>query len=58
MKKISVSVSYDEEKLSTIKLYLEPKGIHVEDEIINLLDTLYAKNVPSSVREYLSFLHF
>ena len=30
MKKISVSVSYDEEKLSTIKLYLEPKGIHVE----------------------------
>ena len=45
MKKISVSVSYDEEKLSTIKLYLEPKGIHVEDEIINLLDTLYAKNV-------------
>lgn len=50
MKKISVSVSYDEEKLSTIKLYLEPKGIHVEDEIINLLDTLYAKNVPSSVR--------
>ena len=44
MKKISVSVSYDEEKLSTIKLYLEP---------INLLDTLYAKNVPSSVREYL-----
>lgn len=53
MNKISVSVSYDEEKLSTIKLYLEPKGIHVEDEIINLLDTLYAKNVPSSVREYL-----
>ena len=54
MKKISVSVSYDEEKLSTIKLYLEPKGIHVEDEIINLLDTLYAKNVPSSVREFLN----
>lgn len=28
MKKISVSVSYDEEKLSTLRLYLEQKGIH------------------------------
>lgn len=27
MKKISVSISYDEEKLSTLRLYLEQKGI-------------------------------
>ena len=31
MKKISVSVSYDEEKLSTLRLYLEQKGMQVED---------------------------
>ena len=53
MKKVSVSVSYDEEKLSTLRLYLEQKGMQVEDELTKSLDTLYAKNVPSSVREYL-----
>lgn len=31
MKKISVSVSYDEEKLSTLRLYLEQKGMQVEN---------------------------
>lgn len=54
MKKISVSVSYDEEKLSTLRLYLEQKGMKVEDELIKSLDTLYAKNVPAGVREYLN----
>ncbi len=54
MKKISVSVSYDEEKLSTLKLYLEQKGMQVEDELTKSLDTLYAKNVPAGVREFLN----
>ena len=53
MKKISVSVSYDEEKLSTLRLYLEQKGMQVEDELTKSLDTLYAKNVPAGVREFL-----
>ena len=54
MKKISVSVSYDEEKLSTLRLYLEQKGMQVEDELTKSLDTLYAKNVPAGVREFLN----
>ena len=54
MKKISVSVSYDEEKLSTLKLYLEQKGMRVEEELTKSLDTLYMKNVPAGVREFLS----
>lgn len=53
MKKISVSVSYDEEKLSTLRLYLEQKGVLIEDELTKSLDTLYAKNVPAGVREFL-----
>lgn len=52
MKKISVSVSYDEEKLSTLRLYLEQKGMQVEEELTKSLDTLYAKNVPTGVREF------
>lgn len=54
MKKISVSVSYDEEKLSTLRLYLEQKGMQVEDELTKSLDTLYAKNVPAGVREFMN----
>ena len=54
MKKISVSVSYDEEKLSTLRLYLEQKGMQVEEELTKSLDTLYAKNVPTGVREFLN----
>lgn len=54
MKKISVSIAYDEEKLSTLKLYLEQKGMQVEDELTKSLDILYAKNVPAGVREFLN----
>lgn len=54
MKKITVSVSYDKEKLSTLRLYLEQKGMQVEDELTKSLDTLYAKNVPAGVREFLN----
>ena len=52
MKKMSISVSYDEEKLSTLRLYIKQKGIQVEEELIKSLDTLYAKNVPAGVREF------
>ena len=52
MKKTTVTVSYDEEKISALKLYLEQRGTQVEDELIKSLDTLYAKNVPSGVREF------
>ena len=45
MKKISVSVSYDEEKLSTLRLYLEQKGMQVEDELTKSLDTLYLPTI-------------
>lgn len=54
MKKISISVSYDEEKLSTLRLYLEQKGIQIEEELTKSLDALYAKNVPAGVREFLN----
>ena len=52
MKK-NISVSYDEEKLSALKMYLEQKGQTVEGELEKALETLYNKNVPSGVREYL-----
>ena len=49
MKKTTINISYDEEKLSALKIYLEQKGSQVEDELIKELDTLYSKNVPANV---------
>lgn len=53
MKKATVTVSYDEKKLDALKKYLMKKGIDFEDELIKSIDTLYSKNVPSAVKEYL-----
>lgn len=53
MKNIAVTISYDEEKFSALKLYLEQRGTQVEGELTKALDTLYTKTVPAGVREYI-----
>lgn len=53
MRKATVTVSYDEERLEALKKYLAKKGIDLEDEMVKSIDTLYSKNVPSAVKEYL-----
>lgn len=53
MKKTTVSVSFDDEKFSALKMYLEQRGQTVEGELEKALETLYAKTVPAGVREFL-----
>lgn len=53
MKKVSVTVQYDEEKLDTVKIFLEKKGLTLSNEIVKFIDGLYNKNVPTQVREFL-----
>ena len=53
MKKTTVTVSYDEEKVKALRLYLELKGSKLEDELTKIIETLYTKIVPTGVREYL-----
>lgn len=52
MKKVSVTVQYDEEKLSTIKIFMEKKGLNINDEIIKFIDSQYTKQVPAQVRDF------
>lgn len=52
MKKASVTVQYDEEKLNTLKLFLEKKNVNISDEIVKYIDSLYTKNVPAAVRDF------
>lgn len=53
MKKTSVSIPFDDEKLSALKMYLQQKNLTVESELEKALDNLYAKAVPVGVREFL-----
>lgn len=53
MKKTSVNISFDDEKLAALKMYLEQRGQTVEGELEKCMDTLYAKTVPAGVREFL-----
>ena len=52
MKKVSVTVQYDEEKLSTIKIFMEKKGLNINDEIVKFIDSQYTKQVPAQVRDF------
>ena len=53
MKKVAVTVSYDEEKLSTLRLYLTEKELQVEEVLVKALDSLFVKAVPQPVQHFL-----
>ena len=53
MKMATITVSFDEEKLNALKLYLDQKGTKTEDELGKALELLYTKTVPVGVREFI-----
>ncbi len=53
MKKTTITISFDEEKFSALKMYLTQKNMQVETELEKSLDTLYAKTVPAGVRDFI-----
>lgn len=54
MKKATLNFSYDEEKTKALRMYLELKGSNLESEVESIIDTLYTKNVPAPVREFIA----
>lgn len=53
MKKAVVTISFDEEKLSAIRLYMAPKGQTLEEAMNQMLEGFYAKFVPANVRDFI-----
>lgn len=53
MKKTTITISFDEEKLKALKMYLAQKNMQAESELEKALDTLYVKTVPAVVREFI-----
>ena len=53
MKKANITIAYDAEKLSALKLYLGQKNLSVEAELVAATDNLYIKTVPANVRDFI-----
>lgn len=53
MKKTNVTISFDEEKLSALRLYMEQKDLQLEDELTKAVEGFYGKHVPANVREFI-----
>lgn len=52
MKKTTISIFYAEERLSTIKIFMEKKGLNLNNEIVKFIDSQYTKQVPAQVRDF------
>ena len=53
MKKTSVSIMYDDEKLNAIRLYMSQRDLDFKEKLEKSVDALYAKYVPANVREFI-----
>jgi hypothetical protein len=53
MKKTTISISYDEEKLNALRLFLEQKGLALDAELEGFISKLFKRVVPQNVQEYL-----
>ena len=53
MKKETIAISLEAEKLRAIKKYMEKKEADLQAEMADQLQKLYEKYVPANVREYI-----
>lgn len=53
MKKTSVSIMYDNEKLNAIRLYMSQRDLDFKEELEKSVDSLYTKYVPANVRKFI-----
>ena len=53
MSKKTITISFDEEKLNALKMYLGQKNTQAEKELEKALEMLYTKTVPAGVREFI-----
>ena len=45
MKQVSIQISYDDERLEAMRIFLSENGTTIEDELLSALDAIYRKNV-------------
>lgn len=52
--KRNISIPIDEERLTTLRIYMEQKNVDLEEELTKAIDSLYLKYVPTAVRDFFS----
>ena len=53
MKKTTIAISFEQEKLKAVQFYMGRSGTSLEAELDDFMVRLYKKFVPSQTREYL-----
>lgn len=53
MQNEKITIEFDAEKYRALKIFSGKKGINVNDELTDLLEKLYQKNVPTGVKEFI-----
>lgn len=53
LRKVNVTFSYDDEKLSAIKMYMEQKELNFSEELVKAVEGMYSKYVPLTVRDFI-----
>lgn len=52
MKKVSIKIEYEEEKLKALDVSLKEKDRELNNELTSFLDGLYQKNVPKLLKKF------
>ena len=50
--KRNISIPIDEERLTTLRIYMDQKNVDLEEELTKAIDSLYLKYVPIAVRDF------
>ncbi len=53
MKKTTIAISFDEEKLKALNRFTKKKNIDYRKELEDFVEKLYQKHVPVAVRDYI-----
>lgn len=57
IKKVSITVQYEDEKLDALNYNLEKSNRNLESELVEKIQSIYEEVVPESTREYLDYKH-
>ena len=53
MKQTTIQFTYEDSKLNAIRFYLTAKNSELDTELQAFMNTLYRKNVPAQVRDFI-----
>ncbi len=54
MKKATLAISFDKDKLDAISYFLAKKDLNLQAELERTLENLWQKHIPAPVQEYLT----